>query len=177
MLAAGAVLGLAGCGPSSSSKHSVDEVLKSSGKSRGDVFPLAGRITVDGQVPEAGGFGKPRLIVLLFDQANLDASPGSVPKAICDAKGEFAFSTYEQGDGVAPGKYVLALVMLRYEKKKGYIGGDGLKNFYNDPSLNLKVPELLIDHHAPGNKDLAIDLKLAGRDSAGPGPKAVTTFK
>jgi hypothetical protein len=174
MLAAGAALGLAGCGPSSSAKHSVDEILKESGKSRGDLFPLAGRITVDGQVPETGGFGKPRLVVLLFDQSKLDAPPASVPKAICDAKGEFAFGTYDTGDGVAPGKYVLALVVLRFEKKKGYIGGDGLRNLYNDPSANLKVPELLIDHHAPGRKDYAIDLKLAGRDPVAPGPNAVT---
>jgi hypothetical protein len=176
MLAAGAIAGVGGCGPSNA-QHSVDGVLRESGKSRENVFPLAGRITIDDQAPEAGGFGKPQLIVLLFDQSKPTAPPGSVPKAICDAKGEFAFNTYDPGDGVAPGKYVLAVVELQYQKKKGYTGGDRLKNLYNDPSQNLKVPDLTIDHQPPGKKDYLIDLKVVGRDAATPGPHAVTQLR
>jgi hypothetical protein len=175
MMVAVAAAGVVGCG-GAGTKQSVDDILKESGKSRTTVLPFGGKITIDGQVPEVGGFAKPRLVVMLFDQANPDAPPGSVPKAICDAKGEFTFSTYDEGDGVAPGKYVLALVALRFEKKKGYTGGDVLKNLYNDPSQNLKVPELNIDHQA-ANRDYSIDLKLAGRDAATPGPKAVTIIK
>jgi hypothetical protein len=170
----GAVAAVAGCGGKTT--QSVDTVLRESGQSREAVFPLAGTITIDGQAPETG-FGKPQLIVLLFDQAKPEVPADSVPKAFCDAKGEFAFSTYGERDGVAAGKYVLALLKLKFNKKKGYFGNDLLKNLYNDPSQNLTVPELTIDHQSPGKKDYAIDLKIAGRDAVTPGPKAVTKMK
>ncbi|HET6325550.1 MAG TPA: hypothetical protein VFG04_12805 [Planctomycetaceae bacterium] len=175
-LLAVALGGVAGCG-NQSNKRTVDQVLKESGQSRADVAPLAGRVTVDGQVPDVGGFGRPKLVILLFDQSKLDAKPDVVPKATVDAKGEFAFSTYDQGDGVAPGKYVMVLLSKKFDKKKGYFGPDLLKNLYNDPNENLKVADLKIDHQAPGKKDLTIDLKLAGRDAGTPGPKAVTVLK
>ncbi len=114
---------------------------------------------------------------MLFDQSKLDANPDVVPKATVDAKGEFSFSTYDPGDGVAPGKYVMVLLEKKFDKKKGYFGPDLLKNLYNDPDANAKVADLKIDHEPPGKKDYAIDLKLAGRDAGTPGPKAVTKLK
>jgi hypothetical protein len=176
VFAAAAAIGIAGCGRQGA-KQSVDEVLRESGKSRADVYPLGGKITIDSQTPEAGGFGQKRIIVMLFDQAKLDAPASGVPKAFCDSKGDFAFSTYDQGDGVAPGKYVLALVELKFDKRKGYYGADGLKNLYNDPVANAQISELTIDHRPPGKKDYAFDLKLAGREAGTPGPKAVTSIR
>jgi hypothetical protein len=176
LLAAAAAVAIAGCGRESANQ-SVDKVLRESGKSRADVYALAGKVTIDGQPADGGGFGQQRILVLLFEQGKFDAPSADVPKAFCDATGDFAFSTYDQGDGVAPGKYVLALVKLKYDKRKGYFGKDGLKNLYNDAEQNSKISELVIDHQAPGKKDYAIDLKLAGRDAATPGPKAVTKIK
>jgi hypothetical protein len=170
-----AVAGIGGCGGSSAQKR-VDDLLKESGQSRGEVYPLAGRITIDGETPQAGGFGQPHLVVLLFDQSKLDGSAKPVRKAVCDPKGEFVFSTYDEGDGVPPGKYVLAFVELRFERRKGYLGKDGLKNLYNDPEANSKVEDFVIDHHA-GKKDYVFNLQLAGREQASPGPKAVTKIK
>lgn len=174
-LTAVAIVGTVGCGRESA-RQSVDTVLKSSGKTRTDVFPLSGRITIDGEVPQIGGFGQPRIVVMLFDKEKPDTQSKSVPKAFCDSKGDFAFSTYDQGDGVAPGKYVLALVELKFDKRKGYSGADRLKNLYNDPLANAKDPDLVIDHQPPGKKDYVVDLKLAGREAGKPGPNSVTTI-
>jgi hypothetical protein len=171
-----AVVGAAGCG-SRTGTQSVDSVLQSSGKARETVYPLAGKITVDNQTPEAGGFGQRRILVLLFDQSKLEASANGVPKAICNANGDFAFNMYDQGDGVPPGKYVLAIVELKFDKRKGYFGEDVLKNQYNDPTKNANSPEFKIDHQAPGKKDYAFDLKVADREKVSPGPKAVTTIR
>jgi hypothetical protein len=176
ILAAMAIGGVAGCG-SSKAKDSVNEVLKQSGKSRSDVIPLSGKLTIDGQPAEGGALGQPRIMVLLFDQAKLDAPPRNVLKALCNGKGEFAFSTYDEGDGVPPGKYVLTFVKLKFDKKKGYVGKDGFKNLYNDPVQNSKVPDLVVDLQPPGKKDYGFDLKIEGRDAATPGPKAVTTIR
>ena len=174
-LAALTMVSLAAC-ERPSAKQSVDTILKESGKSRSDVFPLAGRITIDSQPPQAGGLRQPRVTLVLFPESKLDAPLDGLPKATCEPNGEFSFSTYDRGDGVAPGKYVLAIVELKFDKRKGYSGKDLLKNLYNDPDQNLKNPELVIDHHAPGKKDYAIDLKLAGREAASPGPHSVLTM-
>ncbi len=127
MFAALALAGVAGCG-GGATKRSADDLLRESGQSRANVAPLAGTITVDGQTPDVAGFGKPRLVVLLFDKSKLDVSPESVPKVLCDPKGQFVFSTYDQGDGVAPGHYVLAFVEMKFDKKRGYFGKDLLKD-------------------------------------------------
>jgi hypothetical protein len=176
VLAVWSVVGVAGCGQKGTSQ-SVDQVLQASGKSRANVIPLAGRITIDSQTPEASKSLHRRMIVLLFDQAKLDAPANSVPKTFCDPKGEFAFSSYDQGDGVAPGKYVLTVVEFNFDKRSGYGGPDGLKNLYSDPVANSKIPELIIDHQPPGKKDYVIDLKLAGREAVTPGPQAVTLIR
>ncbi len=168
-----AMVAVAGCG-GGATKRSADDILRESGKSRANVAPLAGTITVDGQVPDVASFGKPRLVVLLFEKSKLDESPDRVAKVLCDPKGQFVFSTYDQGDGVPPGQYVLAFVEMKFDKKRGYFGKDLLKNLYSDPSINEKNPELVIDHQPPGKKDYVIDLKIAGRDAATPGPHAVT---
>jgi hypothetical protein len=174
VLAALVVVGTAGCGRQSADQ-AVDEALQNAGQSRANVFPLAGKVTTDGHAPEPGKLSR-RIIVMLNDRAKPDAPISGVPKAMCNPNGEFAFNMYGQGDGVPPGKYVVTIVDLRHDKRKGYIGPDGLKNLYNDPEKNATIPEFIIDHQPPGKKDYAFDLKIEGREAATPGPKAVTAF-
>jgi hypothetical protein len=168
---------VAGCSSRIPPDRKVDELLKESGKMREKTYPFAGRVTIDNETPPSGGFGQPRIVVLLFPQDKLDTPAASVPQTYCDGKGEFTFTTYDTADGVPAGKYVLAFVELKYEKKKGYHGTDQLKNLYNDPEANSKVPDLVVDHQAPGKKDYLFDLKLAGREAVQPGPRAVKQVK
>jgi hypothetical protein len=163
-----------GCGRQSANQ-AVDDVLKKAGKSRETVFPLAGKITIDGHAPEL----KPgaRMFVMLHNRDKLDTPTGPILKTVCKPNGEFAFSTYLQGDGVPVGKYVVTVAQLRQGFRQGYIGPDALKNLYNDPEANAKIEEFLIDHKPPGKTDCAFDLKIAGLAPASPGPHAVTKIR
>jgi len=64
------------------------------------VSPAAGTVTFQGEAVEGA--------TVTFVSA--DGQPGAV--AITDSKGKFQLTTYEQGDGVVPGDY-----LIRVEKK------------------------------------------------------------
>ena len=163
-----------GCGRQLASQ-AVDDALSRAGKTRDKVFPLAGKLAIDGQSPDL----KPgiRLFVMLYDRAKLDAAPAPLFQATCKPNGEFNFNTYLQGDGIPPGKYVMTFVKLRRAFRQGYRGPDLLKNLYNDPDVNAKTAELVIDHQPPGRTNYLFELKIADRDPATPGPHAVTTLR
>ncbi|HEX4072436.1 MAG TPA: hypothetical protein VHX68_14745, partial [Planctomycetaceae bacterium] len=62
---------------------------------------------------------------------------------------------------------------LRHNSRMGFFGPDGLKNLYNDPDVNSKKPEFVIDHQAPGKTDYTFNLSVAGEaPPSAPGPKA-----
>ncbi len=86
------------------------------------------------------------------------------------------FSSYGIGDGVPPATYVVVFAVLTDKKKHGYVGPDELKNLYNDPEKNEKIPEFKIDHKAPGKTDYDFNLKVAGNENPTPGPKALTSI-
>ena len=167
----GCVIGLVGCGKQTASQ-AVDTVLQKTGGSRDAVFPLAGKITIDGHEPHLNP--SVRMFVMLHDPARLDASKGPLFKAVCKPNGQFAFNTYIEGDGVPAGKYVVTIVQFRQGFHRGYLGGDSLKNLYNDPDANSKLDEFVINHQAPGKTDNAFDLQIEGREPGVPGPHAVT---
>jgi hypothetical protein len=176
VLAALTVAGAAGCGRQAS-EQAVDDALRKAGQSRKTVFPLAGKVTIDGTAQGKSDPLAPRITVMLFDQAKLDAPFDTVPRTTCKPNGEFAFSSYGQEDGVPAGKYVVAIVKLKFDKRKGHIGPDELKNLYNDPEKNAQITEFKIDHQSPGKKDYAFELKVAGREEATPGPHSVVKFR
>jgi hypothetical protein len=176
VLAALAVAGAAGCGRQSS-EQAVDEALRMAGQSRKTVFPLAGKVTIDGHAPGKTDPLAPRITVMLFDQAKLDAPLDTVPRTNCKANGEFAFSSYGQGDGVPAGKYVVTIVELKFDKRKGHTEPDELKNLYNDPEKNAQIPEFKIDHQSPGKTNYDFDLQIAGHEQATPGPHSVVRYR
>jgi hypothetical protein len=156
---------------------SVNKVLKETGQQRADVFPLAGKVTIDGRPPDTRPGGGKRIIIILTDPAKPDTPASSRPKATCQPSGDFAFNMYGTGDGVVAGKYVVAIVELKFDKRKGYIGPDGLKNLYNDPDKNANLDGFVIEHKAPGKKDYIFNLEVAGRDPGSAGPHSITTFR
>jgi hypothetical protein len=165
------VLAAAGC--SKSSDNGLDLMLKQTGQSRENIFPLAGKITIDGQVPHV--VFPDRLLVMLNDPTNPILTQR--PRRQCDEKGEFSFGTFRKGDGIRAGKYIVTFAILKITPQ-GLHGPDGLKNLYNDPDKNADIPEFNIVHSAPGKKDYVFDLKLEGRDGVDtPGPKALTELR
>jgi hypothetical protein len=174
LCAASAAFLVAGCSQSESGSQRLDKELSAAGKSKAAVFPLGGVITIDGQ-PAATPTRKDRIVVLLNEFTEPDASDKKGRRTFADAKGEFHFATYSAADGVPAGKYVVSFAMLDKNGNKGTLSGpDGFKNLYNDPEKNITVPDLVIDHQAPGKSDYKFDLKLAGKEEAQPGPKALT---
>jgi hypothetical protein len=149
-----------GCGGGKSVDQRIDAELERTGQSRESVFPLAGKVTIDGQVRTATKPGR-RFVVSLYEMSDGSRFETASGVTECKADGSFAFETLREGDGVAPGNYVITFAELSYNRSRGYHGLDGLKNLYSDPVTNVKQSEFRIDHRAPGRTDHVFDLKVA----------------
>jgi hypothetical protein len=161
-----------GCGGDSVDQR-INAELARTGQIREEVFPLIGKVTVDGHIHTATKLGR-RLVVSLYEMS--DGSRPETASAVTESKpdGSFAFETLRAGDGVAPGKYVITFAESSYNRSRGYHGPDGLKNLYSDPVKNAQQSEFRIDHHAPGRTDYTFDLKVAGEtpiELPAPGPR------
>jgi hypothetical protein len=172
-LALGFSVALIASGCKKAENQSLDAFLKQSGPNRPIVYPLAGKVTIDGQPPQ---FERPlRLVVMLNDPKNPILALR--PSRQCNDEGEFAFGTYTKADGIPPGTFTITFAVLKVTPQ-GLVGPDQLKNLYNDPDKNALVPKFRIVHEAPGKKDYAFDLKVAGQEAiATPGPNALTELR
>lgn len=92
-----------------------------------ETFPVIGTVYVDGE-PAAG------LSLTLHAVNGLDAEVPTFSATTTKEDGTFAISTFEEGDGVPVGEYVvtfewgkLNMISMSYE-------GDRLKGKYNDPA-------------------------------------------
>jgi 5-hydroxyisourate hydrolase-like protein (transthyretin family) len=109
-----ATAALAGCG--------------SDDPSRKETVHVAGQVFIDGQPAPAP------INVMCHDVKGLDKEHPTVSQAMTDNQGRFEISTYESGDGIPPGEYVLtfewgaiSLVSMQYG------GPDKLEGRYSDP--------------------------------------------
>jgi outer membrane murein-binding lipoprotein Lpp len=166
------VLLVAGCSSGQTYNQAIDKALANAGKTRSAVYPLAGKIKVDGVAPDlAEGEW---IVMMLKDPAN--PKPDG-PYRLISRSGEFAFRTFAKDDGVKAGTYIATFSKLKRGQHKEYPGPDEFNNLYDDPDRNLKeYPELKINHQPPGKKDYVFDLKIAGREAVAAGPNAVTHF-
>jgi len=169
-----AILAEAGCGKSGNNA-SLAALLRKTGDNRASLYPLAGKVAIDGQPAQ---YAKPqRLVMMLFDPTKPNLPPFKRPCKDVSAEGTFAFGTYAKGDGLPAGKFVVTFAVLRVTNQ-GLLGPDQLNNLYNDPEKNALNPEFNINHQAPGKEDYAFDLKVAGQAGvAMPGPMALTELR
>jgi hypothetical protein len=139
------------------------------------VFPLAGKVTVDGGPPPQGGGWQ--IVVMLDDQTE------SMPYrsfAECQPDGRFSFSKYKANDGTKVGSYVVLIASLQRDKldqiySEHLVGPDRFNNLYNDPAVNARRPGFVIEHQKPGRTDYVFDLKTRGAEpNKRPGPRALT---
>jgi hypothetical protein len=166
------VLVVAGCSSGQTANQAIDKAWESAGQKREAVYPLAGKVTVDGLPPDLAQWEW--IVMMLKDPANPKANG---PIRLISRSGEFAFGTFAKDDGVKAGTYIATFSKLKRGQQKEYPGPDQFQNLYDDPDRNLKEsPELKIDHRPPGKKDYEFDLKIAGREAAAAGPNAVTHF-
>jgi hypothetical protein len=172
-----AVLAASGCGGSSAEQR-LGAQLKAASASKHAVCPLAGKVMVDGEPAHTASLAQ-RIVVVLFDRDKPDLAVNQRPIAECNPQGEFAFQTYGNDDGVASGKYVVAIAQLPVENRERTESGtvDELKNLYNDPDKNAEKPDFVIDHKSPGKRDYLFELKLAGEEPVTtPAPRAVKEY-
>lgn len=89
--------------------------------------PLTGEVYVDGKAANA-------LEVTCHDVKGMDMKNPTVSQAYTKEDGKFAVSTYQQGDGVPEGEYVLTFVWGKMQPLGNTYGGpDKLKGRYKDP--------------------------------------------
>lgn len=175
LLAAFALFLVAGCS-GQSADQALDKSLAAAGQQRTMVYPLAGKVVVDGLPPELGEEGE-TIILMLNDPARMDKPNVIGPYVKIGKTGEFSFRTYGTNDGLPPGKFIVTIAKLKKNRpKRDLVGPDGFHNLYNDPDRNQKEnPDFNIDHQAPGKTDYVFDLKIAGRDEPpAAGPHALT---
>jgi len=156
-----------GCSGSSTPAARLEKAYREANLQPSPVVKFAGTVTVDGQPPS------PFTLVLLMDPKNPKAG---VQKTVCDADGKFAFTSYEAGDGVPPGSYVVLFARFNMGGRLGqYDPPDLMHNLYNDPEKNVEIPEFQVTVAAPGKTDYAFELSVSGKEPVThPGPDAVT---
>jgi hypothetical protein len=166
---AAAVVGLLllfGCEGRQSAAQRAEEASKSAKMEPATLYPLGGKITVDNQPPEKSDTMP--FVAIAYDVAKPDAKARSNPYAFLKPDGSFELPP------LPPGKYVMLFAQLRHNPRLGFIGTDGLKNLYNDPDVNSKKPEFVVNHQAPGKTDYTFNLAVAGETPPeAPGPKAL----
>jgi hypothetical protein len=162
-----------GCSHQQSADEATDAALKAQGLDKETVYPLAGKVTVDGQPPQAQPKSNP-IVVVLNDMSKPDVPPRERRRVELNPQGDFAFNTYKVDDGVPAGKYVVTFAQFKYNKKKGLLGPDQLKNLYNDPDKNAQNKDFVIDHQSSGKTDYLFNLEVQGKEAAAAGPHSLT---
>ena len=90
--------------------------------------PLVGVLLVDGAPAEG-------VQVTLHNVAGIDAKQPTFSQGFSDKEGKFKLSTYEEGDGVPEGEYVLTFFWGQINPLSMQFGGpDKLKEKYHDPA-------------------------------------------
>ncbi|HUE69782.1 MAG TPA: hypothetical protein VMP01_02740 [Pirellulaceae bacterium] len=90
--------------------------------------PVSGTLFVDGTPAEG-------VQITLNDLAGIDKNQPTISQAFTDKEGKFTLSTYEQGDGVPEGEYVLTFLWGQINPLSMQFGGpDKLKERYVDPA-------------------------------------------
>jgi hypothetical protein len=170
-----------GCGKSNGVDTAMDQQMKDLKLQKASVAKFAGHVTIDGKSPREA-YPKQVLVVMLSDPKNPNGGDVLL-KAICKSDGEFEFSTYDRGDGVPTGSYVVSFAeltpgLMASKRGKSLRGPDGLMNLYNDPDKNAENSQFKIDIEQPGKTDWNFALDVQGKQPIGtPGPHAVTELK
>jgi hypothetical protein len=99
---------------------------KSGPQDRKATFPVTGTIKVDGKAIE-------QLAVTCHDVKGIDTANPTVSAALTDKDGKFKISTYQAGDGVPVGDYVLTFAWGQMNLLTMQYSGDKFNGKYADP--------------------------------------------
>lgn len=101
----------------------------SNGPPRKETIRVKGKMMVDGAEPGS------QLQITCHNKAGLDKEMPTVSQSMTEPDGSFEIATYQKGDGVPPGDYVLTVSWLEFNAMSmSFTGKDKLNNRYSDPS-------------------------------------------
>lgn len=92
-------------------------------------FPVTGAVTVDGKPVE-------QIAIRCISETGLDAKDPTESSCFTDSEGKFKISTYQNGDGVPVGRYVLTFQWGQRNLFSGGYGGDQFNGKYVDPKTS-----------------------------------------
>ena len=173
VIAVATAMATGACGGCQPTDQRLEKALQQAGAQKEHVFPLSGRVTVDGAPAECDP-RRPVIVVLIDRDTTAEAARGR-RFVECETEGRFSFRTYARNDGVKPGRYVVAIAKLERTGVDGYAGSDQFHNRYNDPDKNAQDATFEIEHNSPGKTDYEFHLTIAGAEPVEtPGPHAIT---
>jgi hypothetical protein len=95
---------------------------------RKPTIKVTGDVLVDGKEPDTP------VQIECVNTAGMDKEHPTLSRSETNELGAFTFSTYQQGDGVPPGDYVLTFKWQQFNlMSRSYGGPDKLKGRYADP--------------------------------------------
>lgn len=98
---------------------------------RKPTYPVTGKVTVDGAAPGSA------IQVFCENVGGMDEQHPTYSQSETKEDGSFAISTYESGDGVPAGDYVITFVWQDFNlMSRQYGGPDKLNKRYNDPKTS-----------------------------------------
>ncbi len=113
------------------------------GPPRKQTHKVTGVLTVDGQPPNAP------LQIQCHDVAGMDTTMPTLSQAISQPDGKFEIATYQKGDGIPIGEYVLTVSWREFNAvSMSYGGPDKLNKRYSDPkqsTLKFSVVDKPVD--------------------------------
>jgi hypothetical protein len=155
----------AGC--SESADQAIERRRKEYNEPAPTLAKFSGKVTVDSQPPEVEPDHS--LLVFLYDPKNPPTPAKPARFTACQKDGSFQF-----GDGVAPGSYVVLFAELRHGRPGHFRGPEVLKNLYNDPDKNGAIEGFKVDLSPPGKTGQVFNLEIAGKEPvASPGSRAI----
>jgi hypothetical protein len=164
-----------GCSGTQSADQALDKALKATGGQREAVAKFSGKVLIDGKPP--GDIRPAATVIILYDPKKPPTSLRLPMYAVCKSPdGSFEFTTYNKGDGVPPGSYIVLFAQLDQSlmMNRGFYPPDRLKNLYNDPD---KSP-FKIEVTAPGKSDWLFELEVAGKEpNDSPGPQTIKEIR
>jgi hypothetical protein len=164
-----------GCSGRPSADQALDNALKAVGGTRASVAKFSGKVRIDGRPP--GDIRPAATVIILYDPKKPPTSSRLPIYAVCKpADGSFEFTTYNKGDGVPTGSYIVLFTQMEQVMmmNAGFYPPDRLKNLYNDPDKSSFKVEVT----APGKSDWLFELEFAGKEpNDSPGPQAIKEIR
>jgi hypothetical protein len=164
-----------GCSGRQSADQALDNALKTVGGQRASVAKFAGKVLIDGKPP--GDIRPAATLIILYDPKNPPTSSRLPIYAVCKPDdGSFEFTTYNKGDGVPTGSYIVLFAQMEQILmiNTGFYPPDRFKNLYNDPETSA----FKIEVTAPGKSDWLFELEVAGKEpNDSPGPQAIKQIR